>query len=131
MGPMRVTDHEIRTTIERSSHDFNAQASLLSACITQFGSDSGNSIAPGIKQVAKYTVKAANNKHDCETAAKLVFNLLSKAIQDRTTGPQSRKVVVFFIANLLLKLYFRLQIAGPGQFDSISRNIISSGVRFR
>lgn len=131
MAPMKVTEHEIRTTLQRARNDFPSLASLLSACITQFGSDTGNSLASSVKEVAQITVRAAKSTEECESAAKLVFNLLSKAIQDRTVGPESRKVIVFFVANLLLKLYFRLQIAGPGQFDSISRNIISSGVRFR
>lgn len=127
---MKVTEHEVRNTLEKSVDNFPALASLLSSLITQFGSDEGVKLADSVKEVSAALVRIARTTSECESAAKLVFNLLSKAIQDRTTGPDSRKVVVFFVANLLLKLYFRLHIIGPGQFDSISRNIISSGVRF-
>lgn len=130
MAPMKVTEHEIRNTLQKSADNFSALASLLSSLITQFGTDDGVKLADSVKRVSTALVRRAHTTAECESAAKLVFNLLSKAIQDRTTGPDSRKVVVFFIANLLLKLYFRLHIVGPGQFDSISRNIISSGVRF-
>lgn len=131
MAPMKVTDLEIRTTLQNSPSDFPALASLLSACITQYSTDSGRHLSPKIKEIAQLLTFAARSKQECESAAKLIFNLLSKAIQDRSLGPDSRKQVVFFVANLLLKVYFRLRIAGPGQFDSISRNIISSGVKFR
>lgn len=131
MAPMKVTSQEIRNTLQRSSHDYPVMAGLLSALITQFGSENGHTLASSVREVSLVLVRAARSKAECESAAKLVFNLLSKSIQDRSTGPSSRKVIVFFVANLLLKLYFRLQIVGPGQFDSISRNIISSGVRFK
>lgn len=128
---MKVTEQEIQHILRNASHDFPALASLLGSLITQFGSDTGRSLASRVKSVTVALVNTARTRQQCESAAKLVFNLLSKAIQDRSTGPESRKTIVFFVANLLLKLYFRLQIVGPGQFDSISRNIISSGVRFR
>ena len=128
---MKVTEREIRDVLQSSSVNFPALAGLVGTLTTQFGQETGRHLAPRIKEVSLVLVRTAKTRQECESAAKLIFSLLSKAIQDRSVGPDSRKTVVFFVANLLLKLYFRLQIVGPGQFDSISRNIISSGVRFR
>jgi nuclear mRNA export protein PCID2/THP1 len=125
-----TNDDDLRRSICGAANDYAALAKIHSSVVSDFVRGEDARASRLIRDSSLALVQAARTKKDCESAAKLIFNLLSKCIQDRSTGPKSRKVFVFFVANLLLKLYFRLGIVGPGQFDSISRNIISSGVRF-
>lgn len=127
---MKVTTQEIEATLSNRATTYAHLASLLGSMTTQFSTDQGRHLNGSMKRVARAVVKSARTKEEVESAAKLVFGILSKCIGDRTPGPSSRKTIVYHIANQLLGLYMRLGTVGPGQFDSVTRNIVSSGVKF-
>lgn len=130
MAPMKITSQEIDSTLASHGTDFTRLASLFSTMTTQFGASdqAGLGLTPQIKRVSNTLVKAARSYTDQENAAKLIFTAFQKVLSDRSPLPHSRKQIVYYIANQLFKLYFRLGVIR--QFDSISKNIVSSGVEF-
>ena len=128
MAPMKLTDSEIKQTSKLYKEDFIRLASLFSSITTQFGGQEGLTYIQHINNVSALLIACPTSRKQNEDAAKLLFTAFQKILSDRSPLPNSRKQIVFKIANRLFKLYFRLQVIR--QFDSISKNIVSSGVVF-
>ncbi|EMR09376.1 hypothetical protein PNEG_02324 [Pneumocystis murina B123] len=105
--------------------------------ITTFSHSNTTWLTPLVKYMSliltKVSIQLDNLTHDPHQTAtsetsRAIFRLFNIILSDRHPLPDSKKVCSLYIANLLLRLYFKLNQIRLCQ--TISSNITSSGIEF-
>ncbi|ORY74803.1 hypothetical protein BCR37DRAFT_194825 [Protomyces lactucae-debilis] len=129
MAKPDLSPSQVQQELHACIDNFDALHALLQRITPAFvATDAPKWLTDAVAQLAHRLVETGKTHTQWEQAVRAIFRCFQSILSDRDPSPTSRQRIVLRIANILFKLYFRLdQIR---LCETISRNVVASGVVF-
>jgi hypothetical protein len=129
MAVDELSSTTVQQALQQHGRDFEALLALLQRITPSFVASSAPTwVTDAIAQVARQLTASATIQSQWEKAVRAIFRCFQCILSDRDPSPAGRQRIVLVVANLLFKLYFRLNQVR--MCETVARNIVASGANF-